>query len=96
MYTYRVVASENEKKVHAARGHVKISETGVGRLWGNEAGEHVQGVMSDFVGHHFRNGKEALIANVGWHLQRLSEVCALQSRGPERPCTAMRVAERCR
>jgi len=76
-----LVASENEKKVHAARGHVKISESGASRLWGDEAGEHVQGVMRDFLGHHYRQGKESLIANVGWHLQRLSQVRTQQREG---------------
>jgi hypothetical protein len=71
-----LVASDNERKVHEVRAFVKMSETGVGRLLGDEAGEHVQGAMRDTLGHHYHDGKEHQIARVGFQLERISQAAA--------------------
>jgi len=76
-----LVASENERAVHAHRGYVKQSESGFSHLWGDEAGEHVQGCMRNYLGHHYRTGKEHQIARVGWHLERLSQAATRQRQG---------------
>ncbi len=78
------MASDNERKVHEVRAFVKISETGEGKLLGDEAGEHVQGLARDTVGHHYHIGKEHEIARVGFNLEMLSQAAAKSRRPPER------------
>ena len=75
-----LVASDNERKVHEVRAFVKMSETGVGRLLGDEAGEHVQGLARDTLGHHYHKDKEHQIARVGFLLERISQAAAKCSR----------------
>jgi hypothetical protein len=79
-----LVASDNERKVHEVRAFVKISETGEGKLFGDEAGEHVQGLARGTLGHHYHTGKEHQIARVGFNLEILSQAAARCRRPPER------------
>jgi len=72
------------RQVHEVRAFVKISETGEGKLLGDEAGEHVQGLARDTVGHHYHIGKEHEIARVGFNLELLSQAAAKSRRPPER------------
>jgi hypothetical protein len=77
-----LVASDNECKVHEVRAFVKMSETGEGRLLGDEAGEHVQGTIRGTLGHHYHDGKEHQIARVDFGLWSVYFAVTLASTGP--------------